>query len=138
VFAQRMGGGSTDGATLERVLEEVGLVHARYERVRGFSTGMRRRLALARLLLRQPKLLLLDEPYASFDPDGIDAVNEFSRSVAHAGGVVVLATHDLARATDVLSRRLHLSDGRLTQVHEGGTGGSRGEAVWAATKGTAS
>jgi heme exporter protein A len=140
VFAQRMAGGAANGATIERALEAVGLALVARERVRGFSAGMRRRLGLARLLLRPPQLLLLDEPYASFDADGIDAVNEFSLRVAANGGVVVLATHDLARATDVLSRRLHLVDGRLTEVQSGGAAGQsggvpRGDAVWA-TKGT--
>jgi ABC-type multidrug transport system ATPase subunit len=55
--------------------------HVAGERVRGFSAGMRRRLGLARLLLRPPRLLLLDEPYASFDQDGIDVVNEFATQV---------------------------------------------------------
>jgi ABC-type transport system involved in cytochrome c biogenesis ATPase subunit len=57
---------------------------------------MRRRLGLARLLLRPPRLLLLDEPYASFDQDGIDVVNEFDRG-GRGGGVVILTTHDMAR-----------------------------------------
>jgi heme exporter protein A len=138
VFAQRMAGGVTDADAVLAALAHVGLTHVRRERVRGFSAGMRRRLGLARLLLRPPKLLLLDEPYASFDPDGIDVVNEFATQVAAAGGVVVLATHDLARATDIMSRRLHLADGRLTEVHEGGAAGSvlrTDTAAWTAGKG---
>jgi heme exporter protein A len=139
VFAQRMAGGATDGAAVRGALSRVGLEQVERERVRGFSAGMRRRLALARLLLRPPKLLLLDEPYASFDTDGIDVVNEFATRVAAGGGVVILATHDLARATEVMTRRLHLADGRLTEVHDGGAGVLRADpGAWTASKGKGS
>lgn len=112
VFAQRMSGGSHDPATIEPALAGVGLAEVSRERVRGFSAGMRRRLALARLILRPPRLLLLDEPYAAFDTDGIARVNAFARDVANAGGAVVIATHDLGRGRDVFTRRIHIHDGR--------------------------
>jgi ABC-type multidrug transport system ATPase subunit len=60
-------------------------VRAADELARGFSSGMTRRLALARLVMRPPSLLLLDEPYASFDADGIELVNELVRETVDAG-----------------------------------------------------
>jgi heme exporter protein A len=120
VFSLRMAGRRADSLAIEEALEQVGLSHVRRERVRGFSAGMRRRLGLARMLLRPPRLLLLDEPYASFDQDGIDVVNEFAAERARAGGVVLLSTHDLTRATEIMSRRVHITDGRLTEVFDGG------------------
>ncbi|HUF50492.1 MAG TPA: heme ABC exporter ATP-binding protein CcmA [Longimicrobiales bacterium] len=119
-FSLRMAGRPAAGAAIDGALEHVGLAYERDERVRGFSAGMRRRLGLARLLLRPPLLLLLDEPYSNFDQDGIDIVNRFALDTAARGGVVILSTHDLARALDVLSRRVHIADGRLTEVIEGG------------------
>jgi heme exporter protein A len=118
-------------------LEHVGLIHERQERVRGFSAGMRRRLGLARLTLRPPKLLLLDEPYAAFDQDGIDLVNEFALQTARTGGIVLLTTHDVMRAAEVMTRRVHVADGRLTEVHDGGAVSSRSDAAaaWVAGKG---
>jgi heme exporter protein A len=120
IFSLRMAGRRVEPAAIEAVLEQVGLTHVRRERVRGFSAGMRRRLGLARMLLRPPRLLLLDEPYSSFDQDGIDVVNEFAMRTAREGGVVLLSTHDLTRATEVMTRRVHIADGRLTEVHDGG------------------
>jgi heme exporter protein A len=120
IFSVRMAGRRADGPAIDHVLEQVGLAQVRRERVRGFSAGMRRRLGLARLLLRPPRLLLLDEPYASFDQDGIDVVNDFAARTARAGGVVLLTTHDMARAVEVMTRRVHISDGRMTEVHDGG------------------
>ena len=120
IFSQRMSGVSADGTRIAEALENVGLSHVATQRVRGFSAGMRRRLGLARLLLRPPQLLLLDEPYASFDQDGIDVVNEFAARTARNGGVVLLTTHDMARAVEIMSRRVHIADGRMTEVEDGG------------------
>jgi heme exporter protein A len=118
VFAMRMAGMVADAAAIHSVLAEVGLAHEQGERVRGFSSGMRRRLALARLLLRPPDLLLLDEPYASFDAEGIERVNAFASSVAAAGGIVLVATHDLRRAEQVLHREARLENGRVVEERD--------------------
>lgn len=115
VFAQRMSGMAADRHVISEMLDRVGLSHVEFERVRGFSAGMRRRLGLARLLLRPPRLLLLDEPYASFDQDGIDVVNEFAVHIREQGGAVLLSTHDLTRASMVLDRRVHIEDGLLSE-----------------------
>jgi heme exporter protein A len=120
VFSLRMAGRHADGAAIAQALEHVGLTHVATQRVRGFSAGMRRRLGLARLLLRPPRLLLLDEPYASFDQDGIDVVNQFAARVAREGGVVLLTTHDMSRALEIMTRRVHIADGRMTEVEDGG------------------
>jgi heme ABC exporter ATP-binding subunit CcmA len=120
VFSMRMAGLSADRDRIAAALAEVGLTHVAGQRVRGFSAGMRRRLGLGRLILRPPRLLLLDEPYASFDQDGIDVVNDFAARIARGGGVVLLTTHDMTRALEVMSRRVHIADGRMTEVEDGG------------------
>lgn len=112
-FALRMCGMKPDRSAIEGALAEVGLVEAGDERVRTFSAGMRRRLALARLVLRPPRLLLLDEPYAAFDVDGIRKVNDFVRRVTAAGGAAIVSTHDLERALPVADRVVHIVDGQL-------------------------
>ena len=112
-FAQRMRGERPDAGAAAGALERVALAGEAGERVRGFSAGMRRRLALARLLLAEPKLLLLDEPYASFDADGVLLVNELAARVARGGGAVVIATHELSRARGLLDRTVRIEEGRL-------------------------
>jgi heme exporter protein A len=112
-FAMQMYGLSTPRSDIERALDEVGLGLEVHERVRGFSAGMRRRLALARLMLRPPRLLLLDEPYAAFDQAGIDQVNAYVRKIVDGGGAALVITHDLARARGVAERVMRIEDGRI-------------------------
>jgi heme exporter protein A len=115
IFALRMAGETADRATIGAAVERVGLAGHGGERVRGFSAGMRRRLGLARLMLRPPRLLLLDEPYASFDVDGIALLNGFVAETATAGGAVLVATHDLVRAREVIAREVHITEGRAQE-----------------------
>ena len=97
---------------LRVVLERVGLGEAFGERVRGFSQGMRQRLALARVLLRAPELLLLDEPYAGLDRQGRTIVEGAIRESQKERRTVILATHD-PTAANLATRTVLMQDGRL-------------------------
>ncbi len=112
-FACGMAGMKVSREEIARVLEQVTLADEIDQRVRGFSAGMRRRLALARLLLRPPQLLLLDEPYAAFDQHGIDVINEFVQDTAARGGACIIVTHDAARVASVSQRMVRIVDGRI-------------------------
>jgi heme ABC exporter ATP-binding subunit CcmA len=101
-----------DRKAVRPVLEHAGLDDVADERVRGFSQGMRQRVALARLMLRRPDLLLLDEPYAGLDEDGKDLVDEVIAHAESRGGTAILATHDLSRGL-AASRTLRMEGGRL-------------------------
>ena len=111
IFAARMLGISEAG--ISAVLDRVGLGQARDERVRGFSAGMQRRLALARLILGSPRLLLLDEPYNNFDPQGIELVNEVIEDARRAGGSAFVVLHDQRQGDRVLDRVIELNRGAL-------------------------
>jgi heme exporter protein A len=103
------------GVDRERVmpsLERVGLSRVCDERVRGFSQGMRQRVALARVLVRRPDLLLLDEPYSGLDEDAKDLVDDVVRETTTGSGTVVLATHDASRG-GFASRTLRMETGKL-------------------------
>lgn len=114
-FAVRMMGRVVEEQRIAEALAAVGLAAEAGERVRGFSAGMRRRLVLARLRLQRPDVLLLDEPYASFDAEGVELLNAFVRETVERGGAAVVATHDLARGEGVLGRALVLEAGRLVE-----------------------
>jgi heme exporter protein A len=113
-FAMRMFGRSPSPSVVADALEAVGMRQHAGELVRRLSSGMRRRVALARLLLRRPRLLLLDEPYNSFDVAGIALVDELIRQTARDGGAALVVTHDLARhAAARYDRVARLSAGRV-------------------------
>jgi heme exporter protein A len=108
--ANMLGSGATAiGATIERV----GLWRERDHRVRGFSAGMQRRLALARLLLGRPRLLLLDEPYNNLDTEGIALVNEIVADVRAEGGAALLVIHDRRQGDGVVDRVVTLRRGAV-------------------------
>lgn len=115
-FATRMSGMHVSREVIQQALNEVSLGDEAKARVRGFSAGMRRRLALARLVLRPPRLMLLDEPYASFDQHGIDFVNEFVIKTAANGGAAIIVTHDPARVAEISHRMVRIVDGRIEDV----------------------
>lgn len=115
-FILTMAGQRPTGGRLAETLEDVGLARHADERVRTFSSGMRRRLALARLRLLAPKLLLLDEPYNSLDADAADLVDAIVRRATEDGGAAVLATHDAARGLGVAQRVAVLDRGTLRHV----------------------
>jgi heme exporter protein A len=111
-FSRRMWGGSSV-VGVDEALDRVGLARVANERAAGFSSGMTRRLALARLVMRPARILLLDEPYASFDTDGIELVNELVREAADRGGIVLIATHDPERSAGVVDGVVTLQEGRV-------------------------
>lgn len=97
----------------ESSLERVGLAHVADDRVRGFSAGMQRRLALARLILRSPRVLLLDEPYSNLDNEGVELMNSVINDVVRSEGAALVALHELAPAKAMLNRTLTIVDGRI-------------------------
>jgi heme exporter protein A len=85
IFAARMRRVQEPRNSVDEALAAVSLSTVADDRVRGFSSGMQRRVALARLMLQQPRLLLLDEPYNNFDVEGVALVNGLVRRVREAG-----------------------------------------------------
>lgn len=115
-FAARMLGVAGDANAIGAALGEVGLARDADERVRHFSSGMQRRLALARLRIQRPKLLLLDEPYNSIDAEGSEMVNALLVQTREAGGAALVVTHDLTRGLAVTDRVEQLEGGRIVRL----------------------
>ncbi|NVJ24392.1 heme ABC exporter ATP-binding protein CcmA [Myxococcus sp. AM011] len=103
-----------DGASA--LLARVGLEKRSDNPVRGFSAGMRKRLAIARLLLKAPDLALLDEPFGELDPAGIRDMEGFIAELKAGGVTVVLATHLVEQGMSLCEERLHLQDGRAVDA----------------------
>jgi ABC-2 type transport system ATP-binding protein len=101
-------------ARSERLLDAVGLANAADRPVLGYSSGMRARLSLARAMLADPPLLLLDEPTRNLDPLAAARFRESaSRLAGERGDAILFATHDLHEAVAISTRILVLSAGRI-------------------------
>ena len=98
---------------VDAVLERVGLLDVGDETVRAFSSGMQRRLAIGRLLLARPRLLLLDEPYSNLDQSGIELMNAVISGHVEAGGAAIVVVHEIAPAAEVLDRTVTIAEGRI-------------------------
>lgn len=113
-FAAAMLG--TSESAIDPLLERMGLAAAAGDRVRGFSAGMQRRLALARMLLGAPRVLLLDEPYSNLDVAGIALMNTVLREQVANGGAALVVLHELAPAAGTLDRTVTLGNGRIVET----------------------
>jgi ABC-2 type transport system ATP-binding protein len=107
------------GATsrIDQALDTVELADRAKDRVGGYSHGMRQRLGIAAALLREPKLLLLDEPATGLDPAGMRDMRRLIRRLADEGMTVVLSSHLLAEVEELCNRVAIVRSGRI--VYEG-------------------
>jgi len=95
------------------LLDMTGMAGAARRRVGGFSTGMRQRLGIASALLGHPDLVVLDEPTAGLDPEGVIAVRELIARLAAEGTTVFLSTHQLSEAEQLCTDVAILVAGRI-------------------------
>ena len=110
------GRGSVRGtrrARVEEALEQVGLGGVDQRAVKAYSLGMRQRLGLACALLRQPRLLVLDEPTNGLDPQGIREVRDLLLALNAAGTTVFLSSHLLSEVEALCTRIGVLDRGRM-------------------------
>ncbi len=99
--------------TLLPLLDEVGLADRADDPVVTFSAGMRKRLSLARTLLQEASVVLLDEPYGQLDPPGFRLVDHFFGLLRRRGATVLMATHLLERGGALCDRGIVLDRGRV-------------------------
>ena len=94
-------------------LEQVGLQDWRTTPVRHFSRGMEQRLGLARSLLHEPGLLLLDEPYTGLDTQAVAILDDTLTNAKARGKTVVLTSHDFDQSRQLLSQAIMLHRGQI-------------------------
>jgi tungstate transport system ATP-binding protein len=100
-------------------LARVDLAGAERQAARGLSGGEARRVAIARALVTEPRVLLLDEPFAHVDRRRIAMLEDLTRALSREGGVsLVVSTHDTAQARALAERVIALEDGRIVLSEE--------------------
>ncbi len=108
-FAARIFG--ADEASALDAAERFEIEHALLQEVGGYSTGMRTRLALARSVIHDPEVLLLDEPTAGLDPESSRKVLDLIQELAGRGRTIVLCTHLLHEAEGIADQIVLMSNG---------------------------
>ncbi|MET8833594.1 ABC transporter ATP-binding protein [Micromonospora sp. NPDC004540] len=104
--------GAPDAAA-ERALAEVGLTERAASAFRTYSLGMKQRLGVAAALLKEPSLLILDEPTNGLDPAGVTDVRELLRTLGRQGRTVLLSSHVLGEVEQICDRIVVIDRGRL-------------------------
>jgi ABC-2 type transport system ATP-binding protein len=99
---------------VDAVLEQVELADRAGDRFRVYSQGMRQRLGIAAALLREPRLVILDEPTNGLDPAGQQSVRALVKSLAHAGRAIFFSSHLLPEVEQLCDRVAILANGRVT------------------------
>ena len=104
--------------TLKLALERVGLSPTREDPVRAFSRGMKQRLTVARALLHDPDILLMDEPYTGLDQQGCKLLNQILIEENQAGRLILITTHELDYARQIADRFVTLHLGQIADEFE--------------------
>ena len=97
---------------IEALLDWVGLTAHAERPVRTYSAGMKRRLMMARLMLKQPTIALLDEPWSELDSEATALLDAMVRDLHNAGATVIIATHDVEHARSLCQASVRLQRGR--------------------------
>ncbi len=112
-FTLALRGQSPKPFQLKQALDQTGIGGYGNLKIRQFSAGMKKRLALAKAILSQPKLLLLDEPYNALDDEGVNITNRLIHDTMKRGGTVIMTTHDRNRAANIATEGAILQAGGL-------------------------
>ncbi|MCL2357853.1 MAG: ABC transporter ATP-binding protein [Defluviitaleaceae bacterium] len=103
------------GKKSEEALEKVGLGDSANKAVSQLSKGMRQRLALARAILHNPKVLFLDEPTSGLDPNTAQGIHRLILGLKKQGTTVFLTTHNMDEAVKLCDRALLLHKGKIVE-----------------------
>ncbi len=117
-FALALRGLPPEQAAMKRALDQTGIGAFANLKVRQFSAGMKKRLALSKVLLAQPNLLLLDEPYNALDDAGTAMTNALIKDILSRDGTVFMTTHDRDKAVKVATRGGILKNGQLHLISQ--------------------
>ena len=111
-------------ALLDELLSELSISHLRKSKAYMLSGGERRRLEITRALVREPKFMLLDEPFAGIDPIAVNDIQQIVHSLKHRNIGVIITDHNVEQTLDIVDRAYIMYEGQIR------ISGSVSELVW--------
>ena len=112
-FFARLYGLKEPDERIESLLDRVGLKRRSSDTIRGFSRGLHQRLGIARVMLHNPSVILLDEPYTGLDANAVEILNQMLDEACAAGKTIVLTTHDLEQGLRGATRAAIIDRGKV-------------------------
>jgi heme exporter protein A len=112
-FFARLYGVADAESRIAGLLERVGLKRRVQDPVRSFSRGLNQRLGVARVMLHDPSLILLDEPYTGLDANAVEMLNSMLDEAVLSGKTILLTTHDLEQGLRAATRAAIIDRGKL-------------------------
>jgi heme exporter protein A len=120
-FSARLHGAPSPRDAAMRALETIGMADRAESYVKTLSRGMQQRVSIARAIVHEPKVLLLDEPYTGLDAGGAAALTGLLRDLRGRGATMVLVTHNIEEGLAIASHAAVMMRGELARF--GSTGG---------------
>lgn len=105
--------GLDDGERIQKLLDQVGLLKNKNKKISAYSRGMKQRLGLARALINNPKLLILDEPTLGLDPQGQEDIKNLLIKLNKSGTTIFYSSHLLSEVENLCSRVAIINEGKL-------------------------
>jgi len=115
-FALALRGQTPTDRDMKLALDRVGIGAFAEMKIRNYSAGMKKRLALSKAILAKPKVLLLDEPFTALDTAGTEIMREYIRERMSENAAVLMSTHDHDKARPITSRAGMLKQGTLQEI----------------------
>jgi heme exporter protein A len=115
-LAARLYGVSDATAAALRALEQLHVADRASSPVRSLSRGLRQRVSIARALVHEPQVMLLDEPFTGLDEAGASALGDVLRAVCGSGAALVLVTHNIAEGLTLATRAAVMHRGKFVRV----------------------
>ncbi len=121
-FFSRLYGIPDSEERIMALLDRVGLRRRAADPVRAFSRGLHQRLGIARVMLHDPSVIMLDEPYTGLDANAVEILNQILDQAAAAGRTIILTSHDLEQGLRAATRAVVIDRGKI--VFEGSPKGA--------------
>ncbi|QRN41637.1 MAG: ATP-binding cassette domain-containing protein [Neisseriaceae bacterium] len=103
---------------IPKVLDDVGLASSNRDKAKNYSLGMKQRLGLAIALIKEPQLLVLDEPFNGLDPYGVEEIKSFLKHLIKSGRTIIISSHILSELENITDKVGIIHHGQIVYEQE--------------------